>query len=387
MPLGARLGWSREGAEQECRLSSSSSSPPRPLRARDRFSIGEGSTLGNSGSAPAWSCLPARRFCCFLALQSLRGSLLALLQLQAGLFGVLRPATPSPLLSWAPAAQLVSSPEARLCPAPSTAQHRHHGDLPGVGYSLRRPFSFRRSADQQGGEAQSLLVRESRGSFLSTGSGSHDPPQPDVTSQAAGAGIAQKIPAFLPLPPPTSAGAGVRPRLPVAVAAAAPAFSSASSTFSSAASDASLCLEAAAAASSPLPGMSCVPLTWAPCVTLPVALAATAAAAVTASNKRKRDNKASTFSFNCTLLLGPTALGNGPLGRLSSRPEEPAYTGTPWKKTNYSPAVAGLTLHNFWISGEAIDELHERYLEKFTQLFEEHKAKYGLPQDKYLKIA
>ncbi|XP_039222253.1 uncharacterized protein LOC120318567, partial [Crotalus tigris] len=44
------------------------------------------------------------------------------------------------------------------------------------------------------------------------------------------------------------------------------------------------------------------------------------------------------------------------------------------------PAVAGLTLHNCWMSGEAIDELHERYLEKLTQLFEEHKAKYGLPQ-------
>ncbi|KAK9404451.1 non-canonical polyA RNA polymerase PAPD5 [Crotalus adamanteus] len=136
------------------------------------------------------------------------------------------------------------------------------------------------------------------------------------------------------------------------------------------------------------------PVTWAPRVTLPAAPAATAAAAVAvaASNKRKRDNKASTFGFNCTLLLGPAgesggpALGNGPLGRLSSKLEEPAYTGTPWKKTNYSPAVAGLTLHNCWMSGEAIDELHERYLEKLTQLFEEHKAKYGLPQDKYLMI-
>ncbi|XP_015676876.1 mitogen-activated protein kinase kinase kinase 1 [Protobothrops mucrosquamatus] len=46
----------------------------------------------------------------------------------------------------------------------------------------------------------------SRGGFLSAGS--HDPPQPDVGSQAAGAGVAQKIPAFLPPPPPTSAGAG-----------------------------------------------------------------------------------------------------------------------------------------------------------------------------------
>ncbi|KAK9396619.1 2-acylglycerol O-acyltransferase 2-B-like [Crotalus adamanteus] len=128
------------------------------------------------------------------------------------------------------------------------------------------------------------------------------------------------------------------------------------------------------------------PVTWAPCVTSPADPAATAAAAVTASKKRKRDNKASTFSFNCTLLLGPAALGNGPLWRLLSRPDEPAYTDTPWKKTNYSPGVAGLTLHNCWISGEAIDELHEKYLEKLTQLFEEHKAKYGLPQNKYLMI-
>ncbi|KAK9399850.1 2-acylglycerol O-acyltransferase 2-B-like [Crotalus adamanteus] len=135
-------------------------------------------------------------------------------------------------------------------------------------------------------------------------------------------------------------------------------------------------------------------VTWAPRVTSPAAPAAIAAAAVVvaASNKRNRNNKASTFGFNCTLLLGPAGesgglpLGNGPLGRLSSRLEESAYTGTPWKKTNYSSAVAGLTLHNCWMSGEAIDELHERYLEKLTQLFEEHKAKYGLPQDKYLMI-
>ncbi|XP_032069051.1 mitogen-activated protein kinase kinase kinase 1 [Thamnophis elegans] len=48
----------------------------------------------------------------------------------------------------------------------------------------------------------------SRGGFLSAGS--HDPPQPDVGSQAAGAGVAQRIPEFLPPPPPppTSAGAG-----------------------------------------------------------------------------------------------------------------------------------------------------------------------------------
>lgn len=35
---------------------------------------------------------------------------------------------------------------------------------------------------------------------------------------------------------------------------------------------------------------------------------------------------------------------------------------------------------------EAIDELHETYLEKLTQLFEEHKSKYGLPQDKHLTL-
>ncbi|XP_007441137.1 2-acylglycerol O-acyltransferase 2-B-like [Python bivittatus] len=37
-------------------------------------------------------------------------------------------------------------------------------------------------------------------------------------------------------------------------------------------------------------------------------------------------------------------------------------------------------------SPEAIDELHEMYLEKLTRLFEEHKAKYGLPQDKHLTL-
>lgn len=37
-------------------------------------------------------------------------------------------------------------------------------------------------------------------------------------------------------------------------------------------------------------------------------------------------------------------------------------------------------------SPEAIDALHETYLEKLTQLFEEHKAQYGLPQDKHLML-
>ncbi|XP_044283594.1 terminal nucleotidyltransferase 4B [Varanus komodoensis] len=67
-----------------------------------------------------------------------------------------------------------------------------------------------------------------------------------------------------------------------------------------------------------------------------------------ASNKRKRDNKASTFGLNYTLLLGPAgesgdpAPGDGPLGRPQAGPDEPAYTGTPWKKTNYSQGVVGL---------------------------------------------
>ncbi|KAK9395817.1 2-acylglycerol O-acyltransferase 2-B-like [Crotalus adamanteus] len=188
----------------------------------------------------------------------------------------------------------------------------------------------------------------------------HQQPQPPPRWQAS------------PQPPTWAIRPGAQPTL------AAPCVASFSSFSAIIATAASLFSSGSAVGPSPV--------TWAPRVTSPAALAATAAAAVTASNKRKCDNKASTFSFNCTLLLGPAALGNGPLGRLSSRPEEPAYTGTPWKKTNYSPAVAGLTLHNFWISGEAIDELHERYLEKLTQLFEEHKAKYGLPQDKYLMI-
>ncbi|XP_053119924.1 2-acylglycerol O-acyltransferase 2-A-like isoform X2 [Hemicordylus capensis] len=37
-------------------------------------------------------------------------------------------------------------------------------------------------------------------------------------------------------------------------------------------------------------------------------------------------------------------------------------------------------------SREAIDHLHETYLEKLTQLFEEHKAEYGLPPEKHLSL-
>ncbi|XP_015274726.1 PREDICTED: non-canonical poly(A) RNA polymerase PAPD5 [Gekko japonicus] len=70
------------------------------------------------------------------------------------------------------------------------------------------------------------------------------------------------------------------------------------------------------------------------------------AAAVAAT--RKRDNKASTFGLNYSLFLGPAgesrgpAPGDGPLGRPQAGPEEPAYTGTPWKKRNYSQGVVGL---------------------------------------------
>ncbi|KAM6468828.1 mitogen-activated protein kinase kinase kinase 1 [Liasis olivaceus] len=46
----------------------------------------------------------------------------------------------------------------------------------------------------------------SRGGFLVAGS--HDPPLPDAGSQAAGAGVAQRTPEFLPPPPPPLAAAG-----------------------------------------------------------------------------------------------------------------------------------------------------------------------------------
>ncbi|MCI4393013.1 hypothetical protein PGIGA_G00152620 [Pangasianodon gigas] len=48
-------------------------------------------------------------------------------------------------------------------------------------------------------------------------------------------------------------------------------------------------------------------------------------------NKRKRENKASTFGFNRSLLL------NG-----SSGPDADLYTGTPWKRRNYSGGIVGL---------------------------------------------
>ncbi|XP_067158670.1 terminal nucleotidyltransferase 4B isoform X2 [Apteryx mantelli] len=75
--------------------------------------------------------------------------------------------------------------------------------------------------------------------------------------------------------------------------------------------------------------------------------AAAAAAASAASNKRKRDNKASTFGLNYSLLGPPgqgraPALGDGPAARAQAGLAEPPYTGTPWKKRNYSQGVVGL---------------------------------------------
>ncbi|KAM9409637.1 terminal nucleotidyltransferase 4B [Pholidichthys leucotaenia] len=46
-------------------------------------------------------------------------------------------------------------------------------------------------------------------------------------------------------------------------------------------------------------------------------------------NKRKRDNKASTFGYNSSLLNGGSNIEGG-------------YTGTPWKERNYSEGVVGL---------------------------------------------
>ncbi|XP_065516566.1 terminal nucleotidyltransferase 4B-like isoform X2 [Lathamus discolor] len=66
-----------------------------------------------------------------------------------------------------------------------------------------------------------------------------------------------------------------------------------------------------------------------------------------ASNKRKRDNKASTFGLNYSLLLRPLvqgralALGNEPAGRAQAGLPESLYIGTPWKKRNYSQGVMG----------------------------------------------
>uniref|UniRef100_A0A8C4IJT5 Terminal nucleotidyltransferase 4B n=1 Tax=Dicentrarchus labrax TaxID=13489 RepID=A0A8C4IJT5_DICLA len=50
-------------------------------------------------------------------------------------------------------------------------------------------------------------------------------------------------------------------------------------------------------------------------------------------NKRKRDNKASTFGFNSSLLNSGSAPNTGGYG---------GYTGTPWKVRNYSEGIVGL---------------------------------------------
>ncbi|XP_033929747.1 terminal nucleotidyltransferase 4B-like isoform X2 [Melopsittacus undulatus] len=69
--------------------------------------------------------------------------------------------------------------------------------------------------------------------------------------------------------------------------------------------------------------------------------------ATAASNKRKRDNKASTFGLNYSLLLRPPgqgrafALGNEPAARAQAGLAESLYIGTPWKKRNYSQGVMG----------------------------------------------
>ncbi|XP_015224082.2 terminal nucleotidyltransferase 4B isoform X1 [Lepisosteus oculatus] len=55
-------------------------------------------------------------------------------------------------------------------------------------------------------------------------------------------------------------------------------------------------------------------------------------------NKRKRDNKASTFGFNSSLLL-PGSGGNGVAGGGGGGG---GYTGTPWKTRNYSEGILGL---------------------------------------------
>lgn len=49
-------------------------------------------------------------------------------------------------------------------------------------------------------------------------------------------------------------------------------------------------------------------------------------------NKRKRDNKASTFGFNSSLLNSDSGPDTGDYG---------GYTGTPWKVRNYSEGIVG----------------------------------------------
>ncbi|XP_077687113.1 terminal nucleotidyltransferase 4B isoform X2 [Eretmochelys imbricata] len=70
-----------------------------------------------------------------------------------------------------------------------------------------------------------------------------------------------------------------------------------------------------------------------------------AASASAAGNKRKRDNKASTFGLNYTILLGPPEQSGAPApgdGPAASDQAQPLFTDTPWKGRNYSPGVVGL---------------------------------------------
>ncbi|XP_028596035.1 terminal nucleotidyltransferase 4B isoform X2 [Podarcis muralis] len=144
-----------------------------------------------------------------------------------------------------------------------------------------------------------------------------------------------------PQPPAATAWAG-RPGARAAAAAPAPPVAAVSSSSSSSSISSST-----AAASSPSPAAAAASSAAGPSsssTSSPPAGSGSSAA----SNKRKRDNKASTFGLNYTLLLGPAgesgvpAPGDGPLGRPQAGPDEPAYTGTPWKKANYSQGVVGL---------------------------------------------
>ncbi|XP_075796362.1 terminal nucleotidyltransferase 4B isoform X3 [Pelodiscus sinensis] len=70
-----------------------------------------------------------------------------------------------------------------------------------------------------------------------------------------------------------------------------------------------------------------------------------AASISAAGNKRKRDNKASTYGLNYTILLGGTEQGGSPApgdGPVAREQAQPLFTGTPWKGRNYSQGVVGL---------------------------------------------
>uniref|UniRef100_A0A8C0HEY9 Terminal nucleotidyltransferase 4B n=1 Tax=Chelonoidis abingdonii TaxID=106734 RepID=A0A8C0HEY9_CHEAB len=67
-----------------------------------------------------------------------------------------------------------------------------------------------------------------------------------------------------------------------------------------------------------------------------------AASASAAGNKRKRDNKASTFGLNYTILLGPPEQSGAPAPGDGPAASDQAQPLTPWKGRNYSPGVVGL---------------------------------------------